>query len=42
MLAVCAKNNPFEWEKYIQIICMAYNSSVQTSTGFTPFYLMFG
>ena len=42
MLASCAKENPFEWEKHIRKICMAYNSSIQASTGFTPFYLMFG
>jgi len=37
MLAVCVKDNPFNWEKYIWKIRMAYNSSVQASTGFTPF-----
>ena len=42
MLSACTKDNPFEWEKHIRKICMAYNSSVQASTGFTPFYLMFG
>jgi len=42
MLATCAKDHPFEWEDYIRKVCMAYNSSVQSSTGYTPFYLMFG
>ena len=42
MLAACAKDNPFDWEKHIRKICMECNSSVQASTGFAPFYLMFG
>ena len=42
MLAACAKDDPFKWEKHIKKICMAYNSSIQVSTEFTPFYLMFG
>jgi len=42
MLATCASDHPFDWENYIRKMCMAYNSSVQSSTGYTPFYLMFG
>ena len=42
MLATCAKSNPLDWEKHVRKVCMAYNSSVQASTGYTPFYLMFG
>ena len=42
MLATCAKENPLDWESHIRKVCMAYNSSVQTSTGYTPFFLMFG
>ena len=42
MLATCAKDHPFDWEHYIRKVCMAYNSSIQSSTGYTPFYLMFG
>ena len=30
------------WENRICPVCMAYNSSTQTTTGFSPFYLMFG
>ena len=42
MLATCAKDHPFDWKHYIRKVCMAYNSSIQSSTGYAPFYLMFG
>ena len=42
MLAACAKDNPLDWEKHVKKVCMAYNTSVQASTGYTPFFLMFG
>ena len=42
MLATSVKDNPFDWEKQLPKVCMAYNTSVQSSTGYTPFYLMFG
>ena len=31
-----------DWERYVRAVCYAYNSSVQSSTGFTPHFLMFG
>ena len=42
MLATCAKDHPFEWEDYIHKVCMTYNSSIQSSIGYKPFYFMFG
>ena len=42
MLATCTKDNPLDWENHIRKVCMAYNTSVQASTGYTPFFLMFG
>ena len=31
-----------DWEDHLRAICMAYNTSVQATTVFSPFYLMFG
>ena len=42
MLATCSKEHPFNWEQHIHKACMADNTSIHPSTGFTPFYLMFG
>ena len=42
MLATAARERLFEWEDHLRRLCMAYNSSVHPTTGYTPFYLMFG
>ena len=42
MLAICASDHPFDWEKHIRKVCMVYNISIQSSTGYTPFHLMIG
>ena len=42
MLATTTKEHPFGWEDQIRKVCMAYNTSVHATTGYTPFYLMFG
>ena len=41
MLATTTRNHPFDWEDQLPIVCIAYNTSVQASTGYTPFFLMF-
>ena len=42
MLSTTLQDHPFDWENRLRKVCMAYNTSVQSSTGYTPFYLMFG
>ena len=42
MLATTTREHAFDWENQIRKVCMAYNTSVHSSTGFTPFFLMFG
>ena len=42
LLSTSIKDHQGTWEDHIRAVCMAYNTSVQPTTGFTPFYLMFG
>ncbi|KAL5509240.1 hypothetical protein EMCRGX_G004577 [Ephydatia muelleri] len=42
MLATTVHELSVEWDKCFKKVCMAYNTSVHPSTGFTPFFLMFG
>eukprot|EP00731_Ephydatia_muelleri_P006479 Em0003g727a len=30
------------WDEDLSKVCMAYNTSIQSTTGYTPFFLMFG
>ena len=41
MLATVVKNHK-DWESHLRAICMAYNTSIQSTTGQSPFFLMFG
>ena len=42
MLATTLKDYPFDWEQRLRKVCMAYNSGIHSSTGYTPYYLLFG
>ena len=42
MLAIAVQNKPTGWDSHLRRLCIAYNTSVQPTTGFTSFYLMYG
>ena len=42
MLAIYVKDCPNRWDEYVKFACMAYNSSVHSTTGFSPFRMRFG
>ena len=39
MLSTTMGNHPSDWDQSIRKLCLAYNSIVHSSTGFTPFFL---
>ena len=42
MLAKFVSHNPEEWDQYLPLVSLAYNTSVHESTKFTPCTVMFG
>eukprot|EP00731_Ephydatia_muelleri_P031170 Em0022g684a len=42
MLATCLEDHLNQWDQYLSKLCMAYNSSFQSNTGYSPYFLMFG
>ena len=42
MIATTSWGHPFDCEDQLPKVCIAYNTSVHASTGYTPFFLMFG
>ena len=42
MLTATVHEHPGDWDKKLRLMCMAYNTSVHQSTGFSPFFLLFG
>ena len=42
MLSTVVDGHPQTWESHLRAVCMAYNTSIQPTTGYSPFFLMFG
>jgi len=42
MLAKCVENNGKDWDQHLPYVLFAYRSSLQHSTGESPFYLLYG
>ena len=42
MLSTMVGNHHDTWEDHARPVCMAYNTSLQPTTGYSPFFLMFG
>ena len=42
MLKTATNSQANDWENCLPKVCLAYNTSKHASTGYTPFYLMFG
>ena len=42
MLATTIGNHQADWQHHISKLCLAYNLSIHSTTGFSPFFLMFG
>ena len=42
MLSTVVEEHQEEWESHLWPVCMAYNTSIQPTTGYSPFFLMFG
>ena len=42
LLSTSSGHHQSEWDMNLRKVCLAYNTSVQSTTGYSPFYLMFG
>ena len=42
MLSTTIDEHPLEWEDHLRKVCFAYNTSVQATTGYSSYFLMFG
>jgi len=42
MLSTTIADHPWDWEDDLRQLCYAYNTSVHSTTGHTPFFLKFG
>jgi hypothetical protein len=42
MLAAYCHSNQANWDLYLQLVLFAYRTSVQSTTGFSPFEMLYG
>lgn len=42
ILSMFVSNNQNDWDEYLPYVAFAYRTTVQSSTKFSPFYLMYG
>ena len=42
MIATTISEHPFDWEEALPKVQMAYNTSVHSTTGYSPSFLMYG
>ena len=42
ILATTLDNRHLDWDRHVKKACLAYNTSVHSTTGYTPFFLMHG
>ena len=42
LIKTAMEDNQTEWDDNLRIVCMAYNTAVHETTGYTPFELTFG
>jgi hypothetical protein len=41
-LSIYCQENQDDWDEHLRGVTMAYNTTVNSQTGFTPYYMMFG
>jgi len=42
MITTITVDHLFDWEEALPKVCFAYNTSIHSTTGYSPFYLMYG
>ena len=42
MLSTVVDEHPQTWESHLRAVCVAHNTSIQPTTSYSPFFLMFG
>ena len=42
MITTITTDHSFDWEEALPKVCIAYNTTIHSTTGYSPFYLMYG